>query len=456
MSESKKYEIDMCNGPLLGKVLLFSIPLILSGVLQLLFNAADTVVVGRWAGNNALAAVGATSSLVNLLVNLFIGLSIGANVLVARYFGSDQKDELTEMVSTSVVTAFLSGIILIFLGFFLARPLLVLMKTPKDIIDLSVLYLKIYFAGMPFLMLYNFGSAILRAIGDTRRPLIYLSAAGVLNVLLNLIFVIVFNMSVAGVALATTISQGLSAFLVIRCLYVTDGDYKLIISELRISPEKMIKMFQIGIPAGVQGMFFSISNMLIQSAVNSFGSIVVAGNTASGNIEGFVYISMNAIYQTSISFVGQNYGAKKFDRIKKIIILNHFVVFFVGCIMGFMAYYFRNGLVSIYSTDPEVIFYGAKRLSIICSTYFLCGMMDVAVGLIRGMGYSLMPMFVSLLGSCVFRIVYIYTYFAAHRSLEVLYMSYPISWFLTWSVHIICMIVIFNREKRKISTLESK
>ncbi|MBR1855360.1 MAG: MATE family efflux transporter, partial [Lachnospiraceae bacterium] len=291
---TSKYEIDMCSGPFLGKILIFYIPLMLSSVLQLLFNAADIVVVGRFAGNQALAAVGSTSSLINLLVNFFIGLSIGANVLVARFYGSGQKKELSEMVHTSIMTALISGVILVFAGILVAGPALHLMGTPEDVIDKSILYMRIYFIGMPFTMAYNFGAAILRAIGDTKRPLYYLLGAGIINVALNLLFVIVFSMSVAGVALATVISQAISAVLVIRCLVLSDADYKLDLKELCIKKDKLLKMMQIGLPAGLQSSLFSISNVLIQSSVNSFGSIAMAGNTAASNIEGFIYISMNA------------------------------------------------------------------------------------------------------------------------------------------------------------------
>ena len=299
----KKYEIDMCDGPLLGKIMIFYIPLMLSGILQLLFNAADIVVVGRFAGNEALAAVGSTGSLTNLIVNLFIGLSVGANVLVARFYGAKQDRELTETVQTSVATAIAGGIILIFLGFFLSKPALGWMGTPEDVIAHSVLYMRIYFAGMPFMMVYNFGSAVLRAVGDTKRPLYYLLIAGVVNVVLNLIFVIVFSMGVAGVAIATVVSQAISAALVVRCLVQTESAYRLELKGLKIVPDKLLKMVQIGVPAGMQGALFSISNVLIQSSVNSFGSVAMAGNTAASNIEGFVYTAMNAFHQDRKSVV---------------------------------------------------------------------------------------------------------------------------------------------------------
>lgn len=445
----KNYEIDMCNGPLLGKILKFAIPLMLSGILQLLFNAADIVVVGRFAGNEALAAVGSTSSLINLLVNVFIGLSVGANVLVARFYGAGQKKELSEMVHTAVMTSLVSGVILIFAGLFLSGPALRLMDTPEDCIAQAILYMKIYFVGMPVMMAYNFGSAILRAVGDTKRPLYYLLVAGVINVVLNLFFVIVLSMGVAGVAIATVISQAVSAALVLRCLMRTDSDYKLNLRELKIVPDKLFKMMQIGLPAGLQGALFSISNVLIQSSVNSFGSVAMAGNTAASNIEGFVYTAMNSLHQTAISFTGQNYGASKYKRIGKILLICQALVIAVGVVMGNAAYLFSGTLLKLYSTDAEVIQYGVLRLSIICTTYCLCGMMDVMVGSLRGMGYSVMPMIVSLTGACLFRVLWIYTVFRQFHTLECLYWSYPISWALTFLVHLLCFFVVYRKICKK-------
>ena len=447
--QSKKYEIDMCNGPLLGKIMIFYIPLMLSGILQLLFNAADIVVVGRFAGNEALAAVGSTSSLTNLLVNLFIGLSVGANVLVARFYGAKQASELTEMVQTAVATAVAGGVILIFLGFFLAKPALGWMGTPDDVISHSVLYMRIYFAGMPFMMVYNFGSAVLRAVGDTKRPLYYLLIAGVVNVVLNLIFVITFSMGVAGVATATVVSQAISAALVVRCLIRTDSAYRLELQGIRIVPDKLLKMVQIGVPAGMQGALFSISNVLIQSSVNSFGSVAMAGNTAASNIEGFVYTAMNAFHQAAISFSGQNYGARKYKRIRKVLLICEVMVVVVGALMGNVAYLFGGTLLKLYTVDPEVIEYGILRMRIICTPYFLCGMMDVAVGALRGMGYAIMPMLVSLTGACLLRVVWIYTIFQSYRTLECLYFSYPISWGLTFAVHLVCFVIVFRKLLKK-------
>nr|WP_318686528.1 MATE family efflux transporter [uncultured Acetatifactor sp.] len=442
---AKKYEMDMCSGPLFGKILLFYIPLMLSGILQLLFNAADIVVVGRFVGSEALAAVGSTSSLINLLVNVFIGLSVGTNVLVARFFGAGKKEELSDMVHTAVTTSLVSGFVLIFLGLLLARPALLLMSTPENVIDQAVLYMSIYFVGMPATMAYNFGSAVLRAVGDTKRPLYYLLAAGIVNVALNLFFVIVCGMGVAGVAIATVISQVISALLVIRCLTLTDSDYRLNLRKLRIVPEKLWRMVQIGVPAGLQGALFSVSNVLIQSSVNSFGSVAMAGNTAASNIEGFVYTSMNSFHQTAISFTGQNYGARNYRRIGKILAVCQILVIAVGLLLGNAAYLLADHLLLLYSSDTQVIGYGTLRLGIICTTYCLCGMMDVMVGSLRGMGYSVMPMLVSLTGACLFRILWIYTVFREIPTLQCLYWSYPISWALTFLAHLLCFAIVYRK-----------
>lgn len=446
--QKNKYEMDMCNGPLFSKIVFFSIPLMLSGMLQLLFNAADIVVVGRFAGNEALAAVGSTSSLTNLLVNVFMGLSVGANVLVARFYGAGQKKELDEMIHTAIATSIVAGIILVFLGIFLARPALTLMGTPQDVINHSVLYMRIYFAGMPVMMLYNFGSAVLRAIGDTKRPLYYLLFAGLVNVILNLIFVISFHMGVAGVALATVISQAISAILVIRCLILNDGSIRLDMKKLRIVPDKLLRMIRIGVPAGLQGAMFSISNVLIQSSVNSFGSIAMAGNTAAQNIEGFAYTAMNALHQGAVSFSGQNYGAHKFKRIAKTTLICEGMVMVVGILMSVIILVLRYPLLGLYSTDAEVIEFGINRLLIICTTYFLCGMMDVMVGILRGMGYAIAPMIVSLTGVCALRVIWIYTIFKNNHTLQVLYFSYPVTWTITFLVQLIIFLFIYKGLKK--------
>ncbi len=446
------YEMDMCNGPLMIKIIVFAIPLILSGLLQLLFNAADIIVVGRFAGSESLAAVGSTSALINLLVNVFIGLSVGTNVLVARYYGAHQQRDLEETVHTAMVTAGAGGIILILLGVILADPMLELMGTPEDVLPLSALYMKIFFVGMPANLIYNFGSAVLRAVGDTRRPLYFLLTAGVINVVLNLFFVIALSMGVAGVALATVISQCISAILIVRCLMKCDAGYRLDPRKLRIVKNKLQSILKIGLPAGLQGAIFSISNVLIQSSVNSFGSVAMAGNTAAQNIEGFVYTSMNAVYQTALSFTSQNFGAKKYERMIKILIYCQCLTVAVGAVMGGGAVIFGNQLLGIYSSDAQVIRYGMNRLRIIGTTYFTCGLMDCMVGGLRGMGYSVMPMFVSLTGACGFRVFWIYTVFAMNRTLPTLYISYPVSWVITFIAHLACYLIVLKEVKRKMKS----
>lgn len=443
--KTNSYEIDMCNGPLLGKIITFAVPLMLSGILQLLFNAADIIVVGRFAGNEALAAVGSTSALINLLVNVFIGLSIGTNVLVARYYGGHNHKEVEETVHTSILAALAGGVFLLILGILLAKPLLGLMGTPEDVIGQSVLYMKVYFLGMPAFLVYNFGSAILRAVGDTRRPLYFLLFAGVVNVVLNLIFVVVFHMGVAGVAAATAISQYISAVLIIQCLIRSEMSYRLILKHLRIVPAKLKKIVQIGLPAGIQGAVFSISNVLIQSSVNSFGSVAMAGNTAAANIEGFIYTSMNAVYQTALSFGSQNFGAKQYKRMDRIQWICLGLVTAVGVVMGYGAVGLGRSLLGVYSGDAQVIAYGMTRLSIIGTTYFVCGIMEVMVGGLRSRGYSVMPMLVSLTGACAFRVLWIFTVFAMDPTPQTLYISYPVSWALTAAAHVVCYVVVRRR-----------
>ena len=442
----------MIHGPLLGKILLFTLPLMASSILQLLFNAADIIVVGRYAGSDALAAVGSTGALINLLTNMFIGFSVGANVLVARYYGAGKPDEVSETVHTSVLLSIIGGILLAAIGIIFASPLLELMGTPENVLPLAALYVRIYFAGMPVTLLYNYGSAILRAIGDTKRPLYYLAVAGVLNIILNLIFVIVFEMSVAGVALATILSQTLSAILVIRCLMHTEGGCHLDLHQLKIHSHKLWKILQLGLPAGLQGSIFSLSNVLIQSSVNSFGAIAMAGNSAAANIEGFTYVAMNSFYQAAITFVSQNMGAMEFKRIRKIAWQCLACVTVTGALLGNLSFFFGHQLLGIYSDEAEVIRYGIYRLEVIGTTYFLCGIMDVCVGCLRGIGYSFLPMVVSLLGACGFRILWIFTVFKGHHDLHTLYISYPISWAITASVHMICFLILYRRMVKKSRT----
>ena len=438
----KSYEIDMTSGPLLGKILLFSIPLMLSGILQLLFNAADIIVVGRFAGSGALAAVGSTSSLINLLINVFVGLSVGVNVLVARYYGAQNDRDVSETVHTAVTTSIVSGLILVVLGILLANPLLRLMGTPEDVLGQSVLYMRIYFLGMPVLMVYNFGAAILRAIGDTRRPLYFLFASGVVNVCLNLFFVVVLGMGVDGVAWATVISEHISAFLVLKSLMGAPGALKLDLKQLRIHTRKLKRIVKIGLPAGMQGAIFSISNVLIQSSVNSFGSIAMAGSTAGGNIEGFVWTAMDAFTQSTLSFTGQNYGAKKFHRITKVVWYNLGLVTVVGLVLGIGAYLVGPWVLQVYSSDPEVIAYGLERMLLVCTPYALCGVMNVLVGAMRGLGSSLTPMVVSIFGVCVLRVVWIYTVFPLDPSFAMLFLSYPVTWAVTAAIEVVCFFVI--------------
>ena len=446
----RSYQVDMCNGPIFKKLIIFAIPLILSGCLQLLFNAADIIVVGRFTGSEALAAVGSTSALINLLVNLFIGISVGANVVLGKYIGARDDENASKTVHTAIFISIVGGILMIFIGFFFSKPLLELMATPEDVIDLSSLYMRIYFVGMPFFMLYNFGAAILRSIGDTKRPLYFLLISGIINVLFNLFFVIVFHMGVAGVALATIISEGISAILILLCLKHMDGPLHFELKDMRFHKELALKMLEVGLPAGLQGIIFSISNVLIQSSVNSFGSVVMAGNTAASNIEGFVYTSMNAVYQTSLSFTSQNFGAKKFDRIDKILLECLGIVTVVGLVLGQGAYFFGQQLLSIYTKDKHVIAFGIERLSVISATYCLCGMMDTLVGSLRGVGYSILPMLMSLTGVCVFRVVWIFTVFKALHTQFSLYVSYPISWVITIFAHTICFLVVRKRIRKAV------
>ncbi len=448
----RSYEMDMCSGPLLGKILSYAMPLMLSGILQLLFNAADVIVVGRFAGHESLAAVGSTSALVNLLINVFIGLSIGANVLVAQYFGARKDREVSETVHTAVTVSLVCGVLLVVIGTFASAPLLSLMETPADVLDKASLYMRIYFMGMPVIMLYNFGAAILRAIGDTRRPLYFLMTAGVVNVLLNLMFVIVFHMGVAGVALATVLSQCISAALVCRCLAKSDGSYRLEFSKLRINRRMFGRIARIGLPAGFQGAVFSISNVLVQSSMNSFGSVAMAGSTAASNLEGFVYNAMNSIYQTNLSFTSQNIGGGKFSRINRILMLCLAVVTVIGLVMGGSFVLLGSNLLGIYSSDPAVIQNGLKRMMVICAPYFICGWMDVLVGSLRGLGYAVLPMLVSLTGACGLRVVWLYTVFQWHPTLETLYLAYPVTWLVTAIVHLCCFLLVrrkFPKEDRR-------
>ncbi len=446
---TKNYEVDMCNGPLTRKIIVYCVPLALSGILQLLYNAADIIVVGKFTGPTALAAVGSTGSLINLIVNLLIGLSVGASVCVANHYGAGNMRDVRETVHTSMLISMIGGVIVGIVGIAFAPTFLGWMDTPDDVIDQASLYLRIYFAGMPFTMLYNFAAAILRALGDTKRPLYYLSISGAINVVLNLVFVIVFGMGVAGVATATVISQIVSAGLIVACMMRSRGAIHFNPREMRIHGDKLVQIVRVGLPAGLQGTIFSISNVLIQTSVNSFGSIAMAGNSASSNLEGFMYTAMNSVYQAALSFAGQNMGARKYTRLKKVLLNCQAIVFLIGVGMGLIMYLLRYPLLGIYSNDAEVISYGITRLEIFCLTYFTCGMMDVMVGQMRGMGYSVMPMVVSLVGVCGIRIVWIYTIFQFDHTLTNLYLSYPVSWVITGAVHFASYMYLYNKVKRR-------
>ncbi|MDO5516488.1 MAG: MATE family efflux transporter [Clostridium sp.] len=447
----KDYTIDMCNGPILKKMLMFTVPLMCSSVLQLLFNAADIVVVGHFAGDNSLAAVGSNSALIGLLTNLFLGLSIGSNVLAAKYFGARDEKNLSKAVHTSILLSIISGVVLTVIGITGARRILIWMQTPDEVLDLATTYLRIYFIGMIGMMLYNFGSAILRAVGDTKRPLYFLFGAGIVNVVLNLFLVIVVKLDVEGVAIATVISQCISAFLIIRCLRHEEGGIHLDIHRLHMDRTIFIEILKIGLPAGFQGILFSLSNVIIQSSINTFGATVMAGNSAAANIEQFVYFAMNAFYQSTISFTSQNFGAKNYNRITKILWTGQLCVTAVGIIFGNLVVVFGHTLLELYTSSEDVIQAGMVRFGIVARTYALCGIMDVMVGALRGIGYSVMPMIVSLMGACVFRLVWIETIFKVQRfhSAVTVYDSYPISWVLTVAVHIICFIWAMKKVRKK-------
>ena len=447
-----KYQIDMTKGSLLPKILLFSIPLMASSILQLLFNAADIIVVGKFAGSNSLAAVSSTTSLVNLITQLFIGLSIGVNVVVAKHIGEKDGDRIYNSISTSIIISLVGGLIVTILGIVISKPLLLLMGSPAEVINLSDLYLKIYFLGMPATMFYNYGSAVLRAQGDTQRPLKFLLIAGILNVILNLFFVIVLKSDVAGVGLATAISQYLSAFLILKCLLSENWPFCLDIKNMTFDKEEFKQIIIIGLPAGLQGTVFSISNVTIQSSINSFGNIVMAGNGAASNLEGFVYMAMNTFYQAAISFTSQNLGAGEFKRLNKILISCILCLTVTGAILGYGLWCFGDFFLHMYSNDPTVISAGLVRLSYIGKIYFLCGIMDVLCGAIRGLGNSFIPMITSLVGSCLFRLVWVSTVFQMYHTQDILYLVYPISWILTATCHLFFYIIIKKKTLEKLKT----
>ena len=436
--KKNKYEIDMCNGTIMDKLISFSIPLMLSGILQLMFNAVDIVVVGRFSGSQALAAVGSTTALINVFTNLFIGISLGANVLAARYYAAGKTKEMSETVHTAIALALVSGVAMAVIGVVFARGALEIMGTPDDVIAKSTLYMQIYFCGMPFFMMYNYGAAILRAVGDTKRPLIFLIVSGVINAVLNLFLVIVFHLDVAGVGIATVISQLVSCILVLRCLHHTESSYQLHLAKLRIRSVYLKQIFEVGVPAGIQSTVINISNAMLQSSVNSFGSIAMAGYTASNNIFGFLYVSVNSFTQACMSFTSQNYGVKKLKRMDRVLIDCMILSVVVTLILGSSVYVFGPELLHIYSDQADVIQYGMEIFSYTTVTYFLCGLMDLFPGALRGMGYSTVPMILSIIGTVGVRLIWIYGLFPSHRSLTFLFLSYPVSWIATIIMQVIC------------------
>jgi len=448
----RRRDVNLLEGPILKNVLLFAIPIMFSSILQLLFNAADVIVVGQFAGQTELAAVGSTGSTVNLIVNLCIGLSIGTNVVVARYIGEQNTEGIRRTVHTSILLSIISGLLAGAVLFFCSGALMRLLRTPADILPSASAYLKAYAVGVPASIIYNFGTAILRAKGDTTRPLYFLAIAGVVNVALNLLFVIVFGMGAVGVGIATAASQYVAATLVTICLIHEEGAVKLYVGRLRLYKKEFLSIVAIGIPAGIQSCMFSISNMLIQSSINSFNSTaIVAGNSAAANIEGFVYVAMNAMYQTVLTVTGQNLGARNFGRIDKGLSVCCGCVTVIGAVLGGLVVLCSKPLLSIYSTDSEVIFYGSQRFLFLALPYFLCGLMDTLMGAVRGLGYAVVPMVVSIMGACVFRVFWIFTVFQKYHTLPSLFISYTISWILTGGTHLICYLILRKKVRRKFS-----
>ena len=447
--KKNKFEIDMCNGSIMDKLISFSLPLMVSGILQLAFNAVDIIVVGRFSGSQALAAVGSTTALINVFANLFIGISLGANVLAARFYAAGKDREMSETVHTSITLALISGIMMAVIGVLLAKWALEIMGTPDDVIGQSALYMRIYFMGMPFFMLYNYGAAILRAIGDTKRPLIFLIISGIANAALNMILVILFHMGVVGVAIGTIISQLISCVLVLTCLYRSEGSYQLRFSKLKINGAYMEQIFQVGVPAGIQSTVINLSNALLQSSVNSFGSIAMAGYTAANNILGFLYMSVNSITQACMSFTSQNYGVGKLKRMDKVLRDCAILSISIAAVLGGLAYSFGPQILTVYTSDPKVINCGMEILAYTSITYFLCGIMDLFPGALRGMGYSAVPMVLSVIGTVGTRIVWVFGIFPNHRSLSVLFVSYPVSWILTIVLQVVCFYFVRKRVHQK-------
>lgn len=448
--KKNKYEIDMCSGPIMPKLISFSIPLMLSGILQLMFNAVDIIIVGKFSGSLALAAVGSTTALINVFTNLFIGISLGANVLSARFYASGRNKEMSETVHTSIALALVSGILMALVGLGFSRSALEIMGTPADVIDQSALYMRIYFMGMPFFMLYNYGAAILRSVGDTKRPLLFLIISGIVNAVLNMILVICFHLDVEGVAIATVVAQMISCVLVLRCLYRSEGSYQLRFSRLTLKWVYLKQIFQVGIPAGLQSTVINFSNALLQSSVNSFGSVAMAGYTAANNIFGFLYAAANSVTQACMSFTSQNYGIGKLKRMDKVLINCMILTVGISLALGCGAYFFGPELLKIYTDEPEVIRCGMEILSFTTVPYFFCGIMDLFPGALRGMGHSAVPMILSVIGTVGMRVIWIFMVFPAHRSLEVLFISYPASWIATIILQVACFLIVRKKVHRTV------
>ena len=444
------FEIDMCNGSIMDKLISFALPLMASSILQLMFNAVDIIVVGRFSGRQALAAVGSTTALINIFTNLFIGISLGANVLAAGYFASGKKKEMSEAVHTAIGFALISGICMAFVGVAASHLALQMMDTPADVIGQSTTYMRIYFMGMPFFMLYNYGAAVLRAVGDTKRPLLFLIVAGAANVGLDLLLVIVIPLDVAGVAIGTVASQMVSCILVLWCLHRTESSYQLRFSRLSVKWIYLKRIFQVGVPAGIQSTVINFSNAMLQSSVNSFGATAMAGYTATNNILGFLYVAVNAITQACMSFTSQNYSVGKQKRMDRVFLDCVILSVAVGGVLGIGAYMFGPQLLRIYTSDGNVIQCGMEILSITTILYCLCGIMDLIPGAMRGMGHSAVPMVLSVIGTVGTRIVWIYGFFPHHRSLYFLFISYPGSWVFTIIMQAVCF--YFVRKKCRIQS----
>ena len=441
---------DLTEGPLGKKILIFSVPLMLSNLLQVLFNMADIAVIGQFAGSLSLGAVGSTATLVTMFTGFLIGLSGGINVLTALYYGAKDKDSLSKTIHSAALVSLIMGVLLLVLGVGLSEWMLTMLKTREELLDKAVLYLRIYYLGMPALAIYNFGNAVYSAVGNTKKPLYYLGFSGVLNIILNLFFVIICHLSVAGVGIGTVISQLISCILVLRCLYQTEGSYQLRFSSLSINMEYLKQIFQVGLPAGIQSTVINFSNVLLQSSVNSFGSIAMAGYTAANNIFGFLYVSVNSVTQACMSFTSQNYGVRKPKRMDRVLVDCMILSFVVSFAMGCGAYFFGPQLLKIYTEDPKVIQCGMEILAYTTVTYFLCGQMDLFPGALRGMGRSGVPMILSIIGTVGLRIVWIFGIFPAHRSLKVLFISYPASWILTIIMQVTCFWFVRRKVHRQL------